>query len=121
MSAVRADVPMSLGEISGVLGWPPERTRRWLDGLASKDPSIIVRVRGRRMVTLASLRRVCPDIAKRFATDRDIDEIRDEQREQRYELELVASKVHDFRKQSWEWYQAVVVRLDAIENRQRGS
>jgi hypothetical protein len=111
----RPDVPLSTGEIARLLGWSTKRTARWLDGLAAKDASIIVRVRGRRRVTLASLRRVCPDIGKRFPTDRDLEEIRDTLAEQRVDLNLVAERLREFQRESSESQRRMAMRMNAAE------
>lgn len=115
MSGLPPNVPLRTEEIARLLGWSTKRTGRWLDGLAAKSPDIVVRVRGRRMVTIASLRRVCPDIAKRFATDADVKQLQEEQQEQAAELRLVASELREFRKKAWEWYSGVDRRLRKIE------
>jgi hypothetical protein len=119
VTALRADVPLSSGDVAKLLGWPLKRTVRWLDGLAEKDPSIIVRVRGRRRVTLASLRRVCPELAKHFATDRDVEEIRDEQAELKGEVYRMAAAHREFQRKSWEWFRGLSARLATLEKLQR--
>lgn len=113
-------VPLSTGQIAETLGWSVKRAARWLDGLAEHDPSIIVRVRGRRMTTLASLRRVCPDVAKRFASDRDIAEIREEQEEQADEIKALAEDARaarEFRRKAHEWLTGLERRVRALEGK----
>jgi hypothetical protein len=107
--------PMRTNEIAGILGWSTERTARWLDGLARRDPSIIVRVNGRRMTTLASLRRVVPDIAKRFASDSDLEDVREEQGSLRRDIESIAVQLREFREKAWGWYRGAERRLSALE------
>lgn len=115
MSAVRADVPLRTEEIARILGWKTRDTAKWLDGLARQDPSIVVRVNGRRMATLASLRKVVPDIGRRFASDRDLEEVREEQDQQRKDIELIAEDVREFRRKSNEWFRSLSQRMNAVE------
>lgn len=109
------NVPIGVGQIAKVLGWTPKRARTWLDGLAARDASIIVRVGGRRMTTLASLRRVCPDVAKRFASDDDVSALRDELDEQADEIRRVARSLGEFRQKAHDWLTRLESRVTKIE------
>jgi hypothetical protein len=111
------NTPLTVGEIARTLGWSTDRARTWLDGLAERDPSIIVRVRGRRQTTLASLRRVCPDVAKKFASDLDVDEIREEQGMLSEEIRRVAKELGEFRRKSHAWLTRVEAKIDRLASK----
>jgi ABC-type Fe3+-hydroxamate transport system substrate-binding protein len=109
------NVPIGVGTIAAALGWNPRRARRWLDGLAERDPSIVVRVRGRRMTTLATLRRVCPDVAKRFASDKDVDALQAGHEELAEEIRAVAGAHGQFSKKAQELIEDIQRRLRTLE------
>jgi hypothetical protein len=114
-----ANVPLRTAEVATITGWSTKRTARYLDGLTLKDPSIVIRVRGRRMVTLASIRRVDPDFGKKFASDFDIKKVEEEQIEQAGEIKLLAAELKAFQRKSWDWYNSVSGRLRALETEKR--
>jgi len=115
-TSMEATKPIGTAELAAILGWTTERTRDWLDRLAEKDPSIVTRVNGRRMTTLSSLRRVMPDIAKHMASADDVDDIRDDQAEQKRELDELAKAFSEFRAKSWEWFQRIRVLEEKISS-----
>lgn len=104
---IRLDVPLTMGQVAELLGWPVPRTRRWVDGHAKVDPTIVVRVNGRRTTTLAALRRVCPELASHFATAVEIADIREEQGELANDIRRVAREVkalrEEFRAKAHAW------------------
>ena len=109
---------MTVGEIAAVLGWRPQRVSRWLDRLAQRDPSVIIWAGTYRTTTLALLRRVAPDIARRFATDKDINRMQEEQEEQAHEIKMLARDSGEnrrFRKQAFEWFRRLDERLKKLE------
>lgn len=114
----RADVPLKVGEVAKLLGWPTRKARRWIDGLERQDQSIVVRVNGQRHVTLAALRRVCPEIAAHYATQLDVDELRDEQETVSSEVRQVAASVAKFRRDSNEWFKKLDRRVSSLEKKQ---
>jgi hypothetical protein len=109
------NVPLTTGQIAAKLNWSRARARRWLDALAERDPSILIRLHGRRFTTLLLLRRVCPDVASRIASDRDVDEIRGTQADQGEEIDILASSIGALREKTQESIDALERRLETLE------
>lgn len=115
MKPPRADVPITTGVLAKLLGWTRPRTNRWLDAHAKRDATIIVWVNGRRMVTLASLRRVVPDIARAIASKNDFEELRSDLALIERHLGELAESHREFRRISNEWFRSLAKRVNALE------
>lgn len=115
MKPPRPDVPITTGALAKLLGWTRPRTNRWLDAHAKRDATIIVWVNGRRTVTLASLRRVVPDIARAIASKNDVEDLRSDLQLVERHLGELAEVNRDFRRQSSEWFRALARRVSALE------
>jgi hypothetical protein len=119
VSSPRPYEPLTTGQLATLLGWTRARARRWLDGLAKHDPSVVLRVNGHRRITLASLRRVLPEFGKRFPSGNEVEELRYELAQQKAELYELAKEFAAFRKKSNEWYRSLAARMNGAENNLR--
>jgi hypothetical protein len=125
MSAIPVHAPLTTGRIARMMSsehdpWSRKRVARWLDGLAKVNGAVFVRVNGRRMPTTASIRLVCPEFGKRFATVADVESVREEQEEQAADIRVIADKFREFREKSAQWYEGLSRRVDAVEKTTSG-
>lgn len=108
---------MRTEEVAKMLDWDTRKTARWLDGLAEIHPSLITRVNGRRTVTLAALRLAVPGLAKRFASDIDLEEVHEEMQAQKRENDATAAELREFRRKSYAWFAELGQRMSALEKK----
>ena len=95
---IRLDVPLTMGQVARLLGWPVRRATYWVDSLAKQDPTILMRSPGgHRRTTLAALRRVCPELGAQFATVGELQDVREEQGELANDVRRVAREVRAIR------------------------
>ena len=107
--------PLKTGQVADILDWTPKKTRLWLDGLAKSHPHVLMQVNGRRRITLAALREVLPEFGLELPTDRDLDDIREEQVMQKREVEEIAKEFANFRRLAAQWYRDLARRTNALE------
>lgn len=116
MSDPAVVAPMTMGQLARMVGWHPRRMKRRLLKLhAANGDSLLVRVGGHWMTTVASLRNHWPEFGALIASGEDVREVRELAERHEREIERLAKAVIAVDRKSETRMKCLELRVRAVE------